>query len=170
MKSSLLSFAMLVAATVPAAADPEPAPPSARGAIGVDGVAILPVGDYGNAANLAIGALGRVELAVGPGFVTGRGGLIYNALKGDGSLLFVPLYGGFRVPIGPSGLYAAGELGATLMFASAGGASSNDTKLGLTASVGVRRGAIDARGGLFLPDAGNALGLMGSVGFDFAAL
>jgi hypothetical protein len=168
MNRASLSFFVLASVTVPAVADPAPSP--ARITLGADGVVVLPIGDYANAASLAVGALGRLEVPAGPGFATVRGGAIFHALKTDGSLVFVPIYGGFRLPIGDGGLYAAGELGVTLAFASAGGASASDQRLGLTATIGLRRGPIDLRAGLFLPDVDHTAGLVGSLGYDFAGL
>ncbi|MBA3539060.1 MAG: hypothetical protein H0T79_05485 [Deltaproteobacteria bacterium] len=42
-------------------------------------------------------------------------------------------------------------------------------RLALTFSVGIRRGALDLRAGLFLPDLDDTAGLIASAGYDFAA-
>jgi hypothetical protein len=141
---------------------------------GVDGIAVVPMGDYANAAHFAGGGLARLELPVGPAYITARSGVIANAMTNDvgmTSLTFVPVYGGVRYPIGGGG-YLAGELGITFMFGSAqtgfGTASASDQKLGLTLAGGYRAGALDIRAGLFAPDVANAVGLMASAGYDFA--
>jgi len=141
---------------------------------GVDGIAVVPVGDYANAAHFAAGGLARLELPVGPAYVTARSGVIANAMTNDAgmtSLTFVPAYAGVRYPFGGGG-YVAGELGITFMFGSAqtgfGTASASDSKLGLTLTGGYRAGALDIRAGLFAPDVANAVGLMASAGYDFA--
>jgi hypothetical protein len=158
------------------AAHAQPAP--AQRTIGVDGVVVLPLGDYADLATLAFGALGRVEFPVGHKLsVTGRAGVLYHLLDSDvdGSLWFVPVYGGVRYGFGagPDGFYVAGELGITFGFASVdtgvGTASDSDSELGMTLGGGMRRGALDIRAALFLPDVGEDPGVMGSVGYDFAS-
>jgi hypothetical protein len=141
---------------------------------GVDGIAVVPVGDYANAAHFAGGGLARLEFPVGPAFATARGGVIANAMTNDAgmtSLTFVPIYAGIRYPIGGGG-YLAREMGITFMWGSTqtgfGSATASDQKLGLTLGGGYRTGVLDIRGGLFAPDAGNAFGLMASAGYDFA--
>ena len=143
--------------------------------IGIDAMAVVPVGDYANAANLGIGALGRLEVPAGAGFVTGRAGVIFHSMKADvdASLTLVPLYAGYRYPVGTSGAYLAGELGITLAFGRVdtqfGEMSASDSELGATLMAGVRKGALDFRAGLFTPDLDDAFGLLASAGYDFAA-
>lgn len=143
--------------------------------LGVDAMAVMPVGDYGDAANLGIGILGRVEIPVGSGFVTGRGGIIFHSMKtdADASLMMIPLYGGYRQPIGTSGAYVAGELGLTLGYASVdtpyGHMSDSDAEIGISLMGGLRRGALDLRAGLFAPDTDDLLAFVASAGYDFAA-
>lgn len=146
--------------------------------IGVDGVAVLPIGDYSHAANAGVGALGRVEVPTGFGYITGRAGVIAHVgTAEDVSLTLVPIYAGYRVPVGTGGGYVAGELGVTLAFGSVATeiqgmtrtATASDSELGLTLAVGLRRGSIDVRAGLFAPDVGNAVGVMASAGVDFAS-
>lgn len=138
-------------------------------------MAVLPVGDYGDVATMGLGILGRFEAPAGPGFVTGRGGVIFHALKtdADASLTFIPLYAGYRYPMGTSGAYLAGELGLTIGIGSVqtqfGSMSRSDTELGFSLMAGVRKGTLDLRAGLFAPDANDALGLVASAGYDFAA-
>jgi len=141
--------------------------------LGVDAMAVMPVGDYGDAANVGLGALGRIEIPVGTGFVTGRGGIIFHSMKVDGSLTLIPLYGGYRQPIGTGGAYIAGELGLTLGYTSIdtpfGHMSDSDSEIGFSLMGGVRRGALDFRAGLFAPDTDDLLAFVASAGYDFAA-
>ena len=90
------------------------------------------------------------------------------------SLTFVPVFAGYRQPVGTGGMYVAGELGITFGYASAdtgrfGSVSDSDSEFGFTLSAGLRRGSLDLRAGLFAPDLDDVHGFMGSVGFDFAA-
>jgi len=39
----------------------------------------------------------------------------------------------------------------------------------MTLGGGLRKGQLDLRAGLFLPDVGDAVGIMGSVGYDFSS-
>ena len=177
MKLFACSFAVTctLAASISQA---QPAPPEARaGIIGVDAMAVLPVGDYGDFATLAIGPIGRVEFPVGPGYVTGRFGVLFHLLNSeidDTTFLMFPLYGGYRYPLGSGAAYLAGELGITFAYlrtsTSLGSGSDTDTELGLTLGGGLRKGQLDLRGGLFLPDLDDAVGIFGSVGCDFASL
>jgi len=141
--------------------------------LGVDAMAVMPVGDYGDVANVGIGALGRIEIPVGSGFVTGRAGIIFHTMKLDGSLTMIPLYGGYRHPIGTGGAYIAGELGMTIGYLSTdtpfGQMSDSDTEVGFSLMGGLRRGALDFRAGLFSPDTDDLIGLVASAGYDFAA-
>ncbi len=140
--------------------------------LGVDAMAVMPVGDYGDAVTAGLGVLGRIEVPAGPGFVTGRAGVIFHAMESnvDGSLTLIPLYGGYRYPFGNSGAYVAGELGLTIGYASVdtplGQMSDSDSEVGLA---GLRRGALDLRAGLFAPDTDDLLAFVASAGYDFAA-
>jgi hypothetical protein len=169
-----LVLAAIAAGSSPAAAEPLAIAAAPRTTLGADGVGVLPVGDYGRVATLGIGVLGRLELPAGPGFLTGRLGAIFHAVSdADAELSLVPLYAGYRMPLGTGGGYVAGELGVTVVIGSAdtalGRMSASDEKLGLTLGGGLRRGPLDLRGGLFAPDIDHAVGLMASAGYDFAA-
>ena len=174
MKKLTFAFAILAVTATSAAADEIVATAPPPKTLGVDGAFVLPVGDYANAATVGVGALGRFEAPVGPGFITARAGVIFHAgNQTRAALTMVPLYAGYRQPIGTSGAYLAGELGITEIFASVntgfGTMSASDAKLGLTLGGGYRHGALDIRGGLFAPDVNNVVGLMATVGYDFAA-
>ena len=174
MKQFALAFALLVISATTAAADEQlvaSAPPPTT--LGVDGALVVPVGDYARVATVGIGALGHFELPTGPGFLTVRAGLVFHAASGtNAALTLVPVYAGYRIPIGASGAYLAGELGITEIFASVntqvGSMSSSDAKLGLTLGGGWKHNSLDIRAGLFAPDVNNAVGLLATVGYDFA--
>jgi len=167
----------LVAAT-PAFADEaivKAAPPPKT--LGIDAIAVLPVGDYADVATFGIGASARLEVPVGTGFVTGRLGAIFHQINDHGgladaaSLTLIPAYVGYRYPIGS--LYVAGEAGITFAYGSVdtpyGTMSDTDSELGLALMAGMRRGALDVRAGLFAPDADDAIGVLASAGYDFAS-
>ena len=180
MSIRLASAIALAVVAVPAAAlaqgEAGTLPPRT---IGVDGAVVLPLGDYGEVATLAVGALARVEVPVANKLaVTGRVGALYHITDDDfdGTFIIFPVYGGvkYNVGAGPDGLYVAGELGLSIGYVSVdtgfGTASDTETELGLTLGAGFRKGALDVRGALFIPDLGEAddPGIMGSVGYDFA--
>ncbi|MEO7093651.1 MAG: hypothetical protein ABI175_10400 [Polyangiales bacterium] len=176
MKLTTLAFALTSLAAATASADEAitaAAPPQKT--LGVDAMAVLPVGDYANAATLGLGILGRFEAPAGPGFLTGRAGVIFHAMKttADASLTFVPIYAGYRYPLGTGGAYVAGELGVTLAFGTVetplGRMSASDRDIGFSLMAGWRKRALDFRAGLFTPNAGDAVGLIASAGYDFAA-
>lgn len=175
MKSLLASTSSaVVLATSLAAAQPAPPPAPASRTLGVDALVGLPTGDYGQFADLAFGALARVELPLRAFTFTVRSGVVLHALdSSDASLLYVPVYAGVRYPITPSGLFLAGELGLTVAYASVdtgfGNASDTDTELGGSFGLGVRSGALTFQGGLFIPDLGDALAIGGSVGIDLTS-
>jgi len=142
--------------------------------IGADAIAVVPVGDYARAASFGIGAAARLEIPVGPGSITGHFGAIFHAMNtSGGSLTMLPIYAGYRFPLGGSGVYLAGELGLTIIFASVdtplGTMSDSDTELGAALMAGFRHGALDLRAGLFAPDIDDAVGVMASAGYDFVA-
>src|SRR5262249_52770283 len=114
-------------------ADPAPAPPAPTGGgannlvvqapphntVGVDGALVLPPANYHAVATVGVGALGRLELPAGLGYATVHAGVIFHAANGntEAALTLVPIYGGYRLPIGASGAYLAGEIGITLAYA-----------------------------------------------------
>ncbi|MEZ4360752.1 MAG: hypothetical protein R3B48_11265 [Kofleriaceae bacterium] len=168
------AFALVASAASVAHAQPAPAataPPAAARTFGVDALVALPTGRYADAVDVAIGGLARLEIPSGVLTITGRAGLVYNVVKGDNlTLLFFPVYAGVRYPLGPSGLYIAGELGLTIGYGSRdsqfGSVSDTDTELGGTVGLGMRTGSVNLTGGLFIPDLDDAVAIGGSVGFD----
>lgn len=173
---TILAFSFVALTTTTALADElfvTSAPPPKT--LGVDAMAVVPVGNYADAATVGIGALGRLEVPAGPGFVTGRARVIFHAMKSnvDASLTLVPIYAGYRYPLGTGGGYVAGELGVTLAFGTVetqfGSMSASDSDIGATLMAGLRKGALDLRAGLFTPDLDDAVGLLASAGYDFAA-
>jgi hypothetical protein len=177
----LVGLVLVIAVPVASAQDATIAAQMPRREIGVDGATVLPVGDYGEVATLGIGALGRVDFPIAPQLaVTARAGVVFHLLEDglEGSLTLVPIYGGIRYFLSSAvpgeGPYLAAETGITIGFAEVdtgfGTASDSDSEIGATAGAGYKRGALDFRGGLFIPDLGEAddLAIMGSVGFGFA--
>lgn len=148
--------------------------PRPRNTLGVDALAVLPVGDYGRAVDLGVGAGVRLEVPAGRGFVTGRIGALFHSIDyGDATLTLVPVYAGYRYPLGTGSAYIAGELGITFAWATVdtpyGQMSASDSELGALVSAGARLGPFDIRAGLFTPDLDDAIGIIGSAGYDFAA-
>jgi hypothetical protein len=170
---ALMIAASLFALSATAYADPLTVSARRENTIGVDGAFVLPVGDYANVATVGVGALGRFEAPAGPGFVTGRLGVIAHAMRVNADLTLIPIFAGYRVPVADGGFYVAGELGLSIEIGtvetSFGRMSANDTKLGLTLGGGLKRGALDFRAGLFSPDVSQVIALMATVGYDFAA-
>src|SRR5688500_8927199 len=83
--------------------------------LGVDAIAVVPVGDYGELATFGAGAAARLEVPAGSGFVTGRLGAIFHAVRAEldgASLTLIPAYVGYRMPVSGD-IYLAGEAGVT---------------------------------------------------------
>jgi hypothetical protein len=172
-----LAFAALVLATSVAHADDTTLQATApQRTFGIDGAVVMPLGNYADAAGVGAGAFGRLEFPVSTGgFVTARIGLIAHQVDATmgGSLMFVPIYAGYRQPLGTSGAYLAGELGITFGYASVdtqfGRVSDSDSELGITLMAGLRKGALDFRAGLFAPDIDDVHGFMASLGYNFSS-
>lgn len=162
----------------PAAPAPEPA--AAAGGktktIGADAVFVLPLGDYGDVANAAIGAMGRFEFGLNPALaITARAGLLYNLAKELGgetpTILMIPVQAGAKYMIGTSGLFGQGEVGFTHTRISIGDLSDSSTKLSFEVGAGYQKGKLSARAGFwYIADDTALMGIMASVGYDFAAL
>jgi hypothetical protein len=156
--------------------------------VGADVVGILPLGDYSDGVDFALGAVGRFEYGVTDEIaVTGRAGYIYNFGTPDGvTLSMIPLLVGGTYKIGTSGLFVQAELGITNIRASVDvqgtTITASDTKFSIGGGVGYQKDKIKARVGFFMPGSedgsdGNGgtttttlYGILASVGYDFVAL
>lgn len=177
--SVAIAAAALTVAPREAAAERYATERQAVNAFGIDGAFVLPVGDYGDYADFALGVLGRLEFGVAPKlWLTARVGFLIDAGTPENfSSYYIPIYGGLKAKLGPSGLFGYGELGATVIHATVeilgNEVSDSETELGLTAGLGFQSGQVQARFGLWFPTLDNAddvLGLMANIGFDIAAL
>ena len=166
-----------------AAPTTDPAAPAAEApaggktkVIGADAVVVIPLGDYADAANAALGAMGRFEFGLNPQLaITARAGLLYNLAKEIGgetpTILMIPVQAGAKYGIGTSGLFVQGEVGFTHTRTSVGDFSDSTTKLSFEAGAGFQKGKLNARAGFWYIASDPALmGIMASVGFDFASL
>jgi hypothetical protein len=158
--------------------------------IGIDGGVAVPTGDWGDAVGFGIGALARFEMPIKDKLVfTARAGYIQHmekegdsALGGDSSSTTsqIPLFGGIRYVFSQSttsAIYGAAELGFVNYRISIDvgeeSMSDSDTNFGMTLGAGYRMGKLDLRGGLYFPDvdeAGDAMGIMATVGYDISTL
>ena len=158
----------------PAGGGGDAAAPAAGGktkTLGADGVFVLPLGDYADASNAAIGAMGRFEFGLNPALaITVRAGLLYTLAKDPiDSILMIPVHAGAKYSIGTSGLFVQGELGLTHVRVSPG--SVTRTKFSFEAGAGFQKGKLNARAGFYRIQDDTALqGIMASVGFDFVAM
>lgn len=165
--------------------EPAPATKSGKGAstIGGDLAFVLPLGDYADGTNFALGAFGRFEFGVSNELdVTIRLGYLWHKTDTDGlSLGMIPILVGGSFKIGGGG-FVYGEAGFNNVRVSfdSGGLSGSDseTYLSLGAGGGYAAGKVKARVGLWMPgrpkdsnDGHTTLyGVLASVGFDFASL
>jgi hypothetical protein len=144
--------------------------------LGVDAVGVLPIGDYGDVSNFALGALLRFEYGLKPNIaITARAGLLYNLAKDIGgetpTILMIPVQVGGKYAIGTSGLFVQAELGITHTRTSVGDISDSTTKFSFEAGAGYQKGKLSARAGFWYVASDPALqGIMASVGYDFLAL
>ena len=178
MRTHLIAIA-LAAPTITSADDAK--------TIGVDGGLALPTGTWGDGAGVGLGALARFEMPLVPKLdLTARAGVVYHMSKdggangGSAQATEVPFLGGVRYAFSDnraSSFYLAAEMGLVVSLVSVDfqGMSMSDSKtnFGMTLGAGYRAGKLDLRGGLFLPDlghAGDAVGLMATVGYDVASL
>ena len=176
MKKSSLVLASLVISNVA----------FAEKTIGIDGGVAVPTGDWGDAVGFGIGALAKFEMPVKDKLVfTARAGYIQHMEKeGDSDASSttseIPLFGGIRYVFSQqatSAIYGAAELGFVNYRISIDvgeeSMSDSDTNFGMTLGAGYRMGKLDLRGGLYFPDvdnAGDAMGVMATVGYDISSL
>lgn len=164
-----------------------PAEPPRSKVFGIDGGVAMPTGTWGDAVGFGIGALARFELPINDKLTFGaRAGYIQHLSQdapnggGSSSAHEIPLLGGVRYAFSKSAsseIYGAAELGLVIYGVSVDfmgmSNSKSDTNFGTTLTGGYRAGKLDIRGGLLIPDlghAGDALGIMATVGYDITAL
>ena len=189
----LCSLLAIPAVTTTALADdetqPEPAPKTKT--LAVDAAVAVPTGNWADGVGFGIGALARFEMPINPQLTfTARVGYIQHLAKEGQSSGFgdppsssaneIPLFGGLRYAFSanqPSTLYGAAELGLVRFGMSVDydgqSMSNSETNLGMTIGGGYRSGKLDLRGGILMPDlghAGDAIAVMGTVGFDLTTL
>jgi len=162
-------------ATAPTTTDPAAAAPASgkTKTLGADAVVVIPLGDYADAANAGIGAMGRFEFGLNPALaITARAGLIYNLAKeGIDTFLMIPVHAGGKYSIGTSGLFVQAELGITHSRISTAAGDANKTKFSFEGGAGFQKGKLNARAGFYYVATDPALqGIMASVGFDFVAM
>ncbi|MEO8700065.1 MAG: hypothetical protein ABI867_08480 [Kofleriaceae bacterium] len=167
------------------------APATGQNVLGADLAVVLPTGDYADGADLGFGVFGRFEHKLNPQLsISGRLGVLIHIgepefLEGEHvDISMILLYGGARynfqnTPNG-DGLFGFGELGLNVVRFSFEGNSDSGNHLSLNLGAGYQTGKIQARGSLFVTQIGGddatntdsttLIGLMGTVGFDFAAL
>jgi hypothetical protein len=174
-----LVLGALVAAALAAVPTAAHAERRSVNAFGVDGAFVLPLSDYGDYADFAVGALGRLEFGVAPHmWLTGRIGFLYDVGTPDTlSTYYIPIYGGLKASLSRSGLFGYGELGVTVAHVTVEilgtEQSDSESEVGLTGGLGFQSGQVQARVGLWFPsldNADDALGVMANLGFDIAAL
>jgi hypothetical protein len=150
------------------AQDPGAAGPTKRMRLGVDALIGLPLGDFGDLAEFAVGALVAFDFALMPQLtITGRTGYIYYIINedlGDGfSFGTIPLWGGVKYYFAPPSdmrWFAAAELGLSINRASVeiGGieGSDSETDIGTTIGGGFEIGGFSLRAQLAIIDIGEA--------------
>lgn len=150
--------------------------------IGADAAFVLPLGDYADGTDFALGVFGRFEYGVNDALsVTGRVGYLYNKVSSSNvSIGMIPVLVGASYKIGPSGLAVFGELGLTNIRVSLDNFGSDSrTEFSVGGGAGYQAGKLEARVGFFMPgsisngSSGTSTtlyGLMASVGYNFASL
>ncbi|HEY1555932.1 MAG TPA: outer membrane beta-barrel protein [Kofleriaceae bacterium] len=171
------------AAPPPAAAAPAGGQVAGQKIVGVDVVGVLPLGDYSDASSFAIGAMARGEYVVNDKLTaTLRIGYLYHLGTPDGeSLYIIPIHVGATYTLAPK-IFAWAELGLDIIGVSVdiGGVSgsTSDNKFGFAVGAGYEVAPkIKVRVGFYMPGSeDNAdgssttlYGIIGSVGYDFAA-
>lgn len=170
------------AAPAAPAAAPEAAPEAGKGTktVGADAAFVLPLSDYSDVADAALGVFGRFEYGINAQLaVTGRLGFLYNLDKSVAGVspttYMIPVYVGAKYSIGTSGLFADAELGLNYISTSVDvmgmSQSQSDTKFSFLAGPGYQKGKLSARALLFFTQGDkNLIGIMANVGYDFAKL
>jgi hypothetical protein len=174
----LLVPAAAVAQTDPAAPAPTETAPAvvATGTpqqmlLGVDAQLLIPVGNFGDAAGIGIGALLRYEYVLMPKLnLTGRAGYNYHFEKNHIKWSSIPILVGVKYAI-TDAIYGAGELGLFNNRASISGfGSASENDVGLTLGAGYRLGALDVRVNLQFQDlghTGDSFAITAGAGYNF---
>lgn len=145
--------------------------------LGAEASVVIPVGDYANAADIALGGNVRFAFDVHPNVgLTLRTGYLHHIGTPSGSTLgFIPImFGGeYRFFADGPTPFVLAEIGVTIGFATVntgfGSASDSDSELGLAIGGGYRFGPVDVRAMLYAPDADDLVGFQIAVGGDFVA-
>jgi len=141
--------------------------------IGVEPVIAMPVGDFGDGAGIGFGGLARYQRQLFPKLrITGRAGFLYHLEKNDVSIYEVPFVAGIKYDFkqdGDTRIYAGSELGFCLVGAKVMGSSDSNTNLAMSGGVGYERGKLDLRAQIWLPDVGDAMAIMATVGYAVTA-
>lgn len=138
---------------------------SKRTAITVQGAFGLPLGDFGDAADMGLGALVGIEHRLGTQFsIAARTGLIYFVTEFDGfTLMDFPLWvgGKFHFRPGARGGFVRGDLGFNILYADIDGLDSDtETELGINLGGGWEFGKFSLEGMLSilsLDEAGDSM-------------
>jgi hypothetical protein len=168
---------------------PPPAGPK-RTWFGGDLAVVVPLGDYADGSDFAAGALLRLDFAASPQVdLAIRAGYLWHKTDqptgttgGDYSLAMLPLLIGGELKVG-GGAFLYGEVGLTVIQVSVSimGFSASDSKtyLSVGGGAGFRADRIKGKIGLYMPgrpengdtgDRTTLYGVLGTIGYDFAAL
>lgn len=130
----------------------------------LDIVALVPVGDFGDAYGLGIGGMLRSELRLGQNLRLGvRAGYIHHTEKNGFTGRNIPIWLGPKYYLGER-VFLSGELGVNFL----GGTDVDmEAKIGGVAGAGFEFGPLEARVGLYIGSFGDfveSLGLVASIG------
>jgi len=147
--------------------------PGPRHHVGLDAALVVPVGDYAHVADVGFGALIRYDLEIIPQLRIGfRGGYIHHVGEISSGLIPLMAAATYRFLPGDSSPYVRGELGVTIIWASAntafGTVSDTDSQLALLVGAGYDMGPVDLGAALYLPDADDAVGFLFTAGVELA--
>lgn len=170
----------------------QPPPPDApkRTWFGGDLAGVVPLGDYADGSDFAVGALLRLDYVATPQVdLSIRAGYLWHntyqpkgTSGGEYSLAMLPLLIGGELKVG-GGAFLYGEAGLTVIQVSVSimGFSASDSKtyLSVGGGAGFRSGRVKGKFGIYMPgrpengdtgDRTTLYGVLGTIGYDFAAL
>jgi hypothetical protein len=148
--------------------------------LGAQANLVIPVGDYADIADVAIGGDLRFAWDLHPNVgITFRAGYLHHfGTPNDATMGFIPLMlgGEYRFFGDGSTPFIAAELGATIGFVSgtvstpwgSAGGSDTDSAFALALGGGYRFGPVDIRAMLYAPDVDDLFGFAITLGGDFA--